>query len=291
MLVIRILYVISVFVLLVSCTAENMIVHNAEVKSRAAYLPVHITKPCDTSRVDASIGISHNKNKNFQLIPDERLEKGEVTIVNTIIDAHFDYKVDNKIGIFAGFDGGLTDGKILFGSMLGIGHIEKYDNFAIRYDVGAGFDFRHIDADFSYNFKWLMGEGRLYDSTRGSSFAWNYFGSVTFNTVRRDNYPTLFLRIAYVNQSLFKVTTWDNLAYESEGIRNHNLLISGGVSIDLSPSYYLVIGGNYIYTFANKYTNSVNNILPFIRINYTFNVNDRAKNEIQPQKRKKYYKR
>lgn len=275
---IRIVFIAYILILLVSCTAENMIVHNAEVKSRAAYLPVHISKPGDSSRIDASFGVSYNKNKYFQLIPNERLEKGEISIINTVLDLNVDYKIDNKVAIFTSINGGLTEGKLLLGSMLGIGQIVKYNDFAIRYDLGLGFDFRNINADFSYDFDgWVFGgSGRKTDSMRGNSFAWNYFGAITFNTLWHADYPNLFLRVAYMNQSLFKVSVWDKLAYESEGIRNHNLIVSTGASLDLSPTFYLVIGLNYNYTIANHYAYSQHNILPFIRINYCFNVKDRS---------------
>jgi hypothetical protein len=266
---IAILLFLSIFMM--SCTVENLIIHDANIRAASPNIPVHIVKNGDSTRLELSSSLSINDDKKININNEYKIEKGELTIRNNIIDAHLDYIIDNKIAIFTGLEFAKSDDKFLPGIMLGFGFIKKYSNCALRFDVGAAYKANDAELRYSYLTNWNFpnGEARVYDSSFGNvNYLPDIFTAVTFNTLHLNDKFDLFVRMVYYSRSNMSLLQFGILDGEGTSVILDNLMLGGGFSFNLGNGFYSILGFDYNLVFTDMRRSPYTHLKPFISVNY-----------------------
>ncbi|GAB1372074.1 hypothetical protein MASR1M45_21360 [Candidatus Kapaibacterium sp.] len=240
----------------------------ANLESYMPILPVHVVRADDSSRIDFSASVSTSNNLTLIAKQTNDVNNTRLTLNNTIVDAQIDYVLANKYAVFLAADAAIGDRSGLFGGIVGIGLIKRVNNLAGRFDVGYRLNFNHIEADYSYHYGGIISDYLVRDYVNGYQISRGLFGSFTVNSLNQDRFYNFFIRAAYSTNTLLTIKDDINNQYVYPGVVMHNFNLSGGVTLDILPGIYAILGLHYNYVPPGREFAEQNIFLPFIRLHY-----------------------
>ncbi len=252
-------------------SVRDLKIEKSVISGPVSQLPVHIVRQLDSSMMDLSLSIGYNKSEQIPIQNNYNIENSYWEKPEFLLDAHLDYKLKERLAIFAGLDYSYTKNSILTGGILGVGIFDTVSNFATRFDLGIKINTMHRNANYSYWRESSYGGRYLErDSVNRENSTWDGFASITINTVEPDRIINPFLRIAYIHQNILKLVVGPWPGDDVISLNVNNLLFSLGMSIGVFRNTYIVTGVNYNLVYLPNYVKPLSNFMPFIRFHYEF---------------------